>query len=32
MASEEMIFEFFFGKFNLLVAMVTNLIQQFGQN
>ena len=30
MASEEMIFEYFFRKLNLLVAMVTNQIQQFG--
>ena len=31
MASEEVIFEYFFCKFSLLVAMATNQIQQFGQ-
>ena len=30
MASEEMIFDFFFGKFILSIAMATNQIQQFG--
>ena len=32
MASEEMIFFIFFHEFILLVAMVTNKIQQFEQN
>ena len=31
-ASEEKIFEYFFCKFILSVAMATNQIQQFGQN
>ena len=32
MASEEKIFEYFFRKFTLYVAMATNQIQWFGQN
>ena len=34
MASEEKIFEYFFGKFilSIAMAMATNQIQQFGQN
>ena len=32
MASEEMIFEYFFRKFSLSVAMATNQIQRLGQN
>ena len=32
MASEEMIFLIFFHEFIILVAMVTNQIQRFGQN
>ena len=31
-ASKEKIFEYFFEKFTLYVAMVTNQIQRFGQN
>ena len=32
MASEEMMFEYFFRKFSLSVAMATDQNQQFGQN
>ena len=32
MASEKKIFEYFFKKFSLLVAMATNQNQWFGQN
>ena len=32
MASEKKIFEYFFQKFSLSVAMATNQNQQFGQN